>query len=42
MPDLGKVHAAFEVGNVDLCALMERLHEQQFQQDALAAARGTS
>lgn len=22
MPDLGKVHAAFEVGNVDLCALI--------------------
>ena len=42
MPDLGKVHAAFEVGNVDLCALMERLHEQQFQQDALAAARGAA
>ena len=28
VPDLGKIHAALEIGNVDLCALMERLHKQ--------------
>ena len=28
MPDLWKVHTAFEVGNVDLGTLMERLHNQ--------------
>ena len=42
MPDLGKVHAALEVGNVDLRALAERLHKQQLEQDALSAARGAA
>ena len=42
MPDLWKVHAALEVGNVDLRALAERLHEQQLQQDAFSAARGAA
>ena len=39
MPDLGEIHAAFEVGNADLRALVKGLQEQQLQQDALAAAR---
>ena len=39
MPDFRIIYTAFEVGDIDLCALTECLHEQQFKQDALAAAR---
>ena len=42
MPDFREVDAALEVGNIDLRPLAERLHEQEFQQDALAAPRGAA
>ena len=42
MPDIGEIHAALEVGNVDLCALVEGLQEQQLEQHTLSAARGAS
>ena len=38
LPPCGReIHAAFEVCNTDRRPLMDRLHEQEFQQDALAA-----
>jgi hypothetical protein len=42
MPDLGKINATFEIRNINFCAFVERLHKQQFQQDALSAARGAA
>ena len=42
VPDLGKIHTALKVGNVDLRALAERLHEQQLEQYAFSAARGAA
>ena len=42
VPDFGEIHAALEVGNIDLRPLVERLHEQEFQQDAFAAPRGAA
>ena len=41
-PDFREVHAALEIGYVDFRPLAERLHEQQLQQDALAAPRGAA
>ena len=42
MPDGRKVNATLKVGNTDLCALLDCLHEQQLQQNALAAAGRTT
>ena len=42
MPYRREVHTALEIGNLDLRSLVECLHEQEFQQDALAASRGAA